>query len=135
MYSMVLMAAMLPSGDTASFGKKGNCTGAVYAGCNGSASCHGGGGGGFLGLRNRGNSCHGGGGFLGGRGNCNGGGRGGFLGHKHKGNGCTGSAPVNTCGCCGTGGAIQAPPAAMPSPTPNPMPNPAPKTIKNKTSD
>ncbi|HXD87421.1 MAG TPA: hypothetical protein VN641_13075 [Urbifossiella sp.] len=129
MYSMVLMAAMLPSGDTAAFGKhKGNCTGGAYAGCNGSyagaSNCHGSRGG-FLGMRNRGN-CNGGG--------CNGS-RGGFLGHKHKGNGCTGSyaAPANTCGCCGTGGAIAAPPTAMPSPTPAPLP---PKTTpKAKTSD
>lgn len=124
MYSMVLMAAMLPSGDAAAFGKKNNgCNGGchgtvVAAGCTGhSAGCTGvvdNGGccggrdrGGFLGLRNRdrGNSCNGGG----------------FLGHKHKdkghscnGGGCTGY--VAPAGC--TGGAVIVPapagPAAMP---------------------
>ncbi|MFO0800034.1 MAG: hypothetical protein U0804_21390 [Gemmataceae bacterium] len=126
MYSMVLMAAMLPSGDAAGFGKKSNgcnggchgtvvaagCTGSAPAGCTGCTGvvdsgccggCHGSRGG-FLGLRHRSNSCNGGG----------------FLGH-HKsksngcnGGGCTGSVPA---GC--TGGAVVVPvtpttPAAMP---------------------
>ncbi len=116
MYSMVLMAAMLPSGDAASFGKhKGGCNGAgctgtvAYAGCTGSGhSCHGGGGG-FLGMRNRSSGCNGGG-FLGG--------------HKHKSSGCSGYA-APACGCCGTAGsAIPAPPVVMPQPTPTPMPKP-----------
>jgi hypothetical protein len=123
MYSMVLMAAMLPSGDAAGFGKKGNgcnggchgtvvaagctghsagCSGYVDAGCSG--SCHGSRDrGGFLGLRNRGNSCNGGG----------------FLGHhKNKGNGCNGGGcsgyvPVAPAGCNG-GGVIVAPAVAAP---------------------
>lgn len=123
MYSMVLMAAMLPSGDAAGFGKKNNgCNGGchgtvVAAGCTGhSAGCTGvvvdNGGccggrdrGGFLGLRNRGNSCNGGG-FLGG--------------HKHKGNSCHGggcSGYVAPAGCNGGGIVVQpaAPaPVAMP---------------------
>jgi hypothetical protein len=103
MYSMVLMAAMMPAGDTASFGKHkygctGGCTGTpvvVATGCSGGCTggCHGGHG--FLGLRSSGcTGCHGGG----------------FLGlHKH---GCTGSyTPVYGCtgytpvyGC--TGGVV-----------------------------
>ncbi|HYH65084.1 MAG TPA: hypothetical protein VD866_10355 [Urbifossiella sp.] len=113
MYSMVLMAAMLPSGDAAGFGKRNNgcnggchgtvamagctghvasagCTGVVDAGCTG--SCHGRERGGFLGLRNRdrGNSCNGGG-FLGG--------------HKNKGNSCNGGGYA---GCNGGGYAAPA---------------------------
>jgi len=122
MYSMVLMAAMLPSGDAAGFGKRSNgcnggchgtvaaagctgavapagCTGVVDAGCTG--SCNGRERGGFLGLRNRdrGNSCNGGG----------------FLGHKHKGNSCNGggcSGYVAPAGCVGGGIVVQ--PAAAP---------------------
>ena len=126
MYSMVLMAAMLPSGDAAGFGKKGNgcnggchgtvvaagctghsagCSGYVDAGCSG--SCNGSRDrGGFLGLRNRWNSCSGGG-FLGGHK------------HKDKGNSCNGggcSGYVAPAGC--TGGGIVVPvtpaPVAMP---------------------
>jgi hypothetical protein len=113
---MVLMAAMLPSGDAASFGKhKGGCTGSTaYAGCTGGGnSCHGGGG--FLGMRNRSSGCNGGG-FLGG--------------HKHKSSGCSGyAAPAPACGCCGTAGsAVPAPPVVMPQPM-NPVP------VKPKTTD
>jgi hypothetical protein len=121
MYSMVLMAAMLPSGDAAGFGKKNNgcnggchgtvaaagCTGyAAPAGCTGAVAsgCCGGSRGGFLGLHNRGNSCSGGG----------------FLGHKHKGNSCNGggcSGYAAPAGCNGGGIVVQpvAPaPVAMP---------------------
>ena len=107
MYSMVLMAAMLPAGDTASFGgKKG--------GCDGGSSCH---GAGFLGLKSHStgcsgsssNSCHGGG----------------FLGlHKHKSAGCTGT-PAPSCSCCGTGDAmVPPPPVVMPKPEAKPEPKP-----------
>lgn len=127
MYSMVLMAAMLPSGDAAGFGKKNNgcnggchgtvvaagctgsapagCTGTVAASCNGSChgSCHGRERGGFLGLRDR-NSCNGGG----------------FLGHKHKSHGCSGgggcTGVVESAGC--TGGGIVVTPAAAPAAMP-----------------
>lgn len=118
MYSMVLMAAMTPTGDAASFGKKGGgCTGDA-AGCTGyvvdSGSCSGKHGGGFLGLRNRGgctgNSCDGGGkhhgnscnggGFLGGR-------SGGGLFKGHKSNGCNGGGYGGGC----TGAAYYAPAA------------------------
>jgi len=128
MYSMVLMAAMLPSGDTASFGKRGGCNGMV------AGSCH---GGGMLGHHNRGNSCNGGG-FLGhhNRGNsCNGGG---FLGGKHHRGGCSGAA-ASSCGCCGTapvqpscgctGTVITTPPP------PVVMPKPVPTPVKPKTTD
>jgi len=98
MYSMVLMAAMVPAGDTAAFGKhKGGCDG---AGCTGAvvadSGCCGGGKGGFLGMRSGGGlfgkhkksngcdggschgmpaySCHGGNaGYNGGYAGCNGG--------------------------------------------------------------
>ena len=72
MYSMVLMAAMVPAGDTASFGKgRGGCDG---AGCYGASNgCR---GGGFLGKHRD-------------RGGCNGCRGGGFLGHKDRG-GCNG---------------------------------------------
>jgi len=134
MYSMVLMAAMLPSGDAAAFGKKNNgCNGGchgtvVAAGCTGhSAGCTGhavvvdncgccGGGdrGGFLGLRNRdrGNSCNGGG-FLGHhkskKNSCNGGG--------YVSGGCTGSGyyPAAGAGCNG-GGIVVAPTVVTPAP-------------------
>ncbi len=121
MYSMVLMAAMLPSGDAAGFGKKshgcsGGCSGTVVAGCSGyvpagcsgdvagcsgscsGSSCH---GGGFLGMRHRGgSSCCGGGGFLGK--------------HKHKSagcdGGCSGYVPAGCSGYvpagCNGGGAV-----------------------------
>ena len=50
MYSMVLMAAMLPGGDAASFGKKSSgCDG----GCTGSHA-------GFLGLKDKSGCCGGG---------------------------------------------------------------------------
>jgi hypothetical protein len=122
MYSMVLMAAMLPTGDAASFGKKGGCNG----GCSGAvASCH---GGGFLGLH-KSNCCGGGSGFLGHKeksGCCGGG----FLGlHKSKSHssGCTGT-PAPTCGCCGSGAAaVPPPPVVMPKEDPKPMPKPEPK--------
>lgn len=114
MYSMVLMAAMLPSGDAAGFGKKNNgchgatagcngtvvvagCSGYVPAGCNGN-SCHGschGDRGGFLGHRNRGNSCNGGG----------------FLGkhHKNKGNSCNGGCSGYVPAGCNGGGIVTDP--------------------------
>jgi hypothetical protein len=127
MYSMVLMAAMLPSGDTAAFGKhKGGCTGSctgtvMSAGCTG--SCHGGSG--FLGLH-KSNSCSGGG-FLGHKNSCSGGG---FLGHKSKGS-CHGT-PAPACGCCGGGAAAASPPpVAMPKPM-DPKVDPKPKA---KTTD
>ena len=115
MYSMVLMAAMLPSGDTAAFGgkSKGGCTGAVAAsGCHGSSnSCH---GGGFLGLKDKmGSSCHGGG-FLGGL-------------HKSKGS-CHGTPAPAPCGCCGSGAAAVPPPVDMPKPKVDPKPKVNPKT-------
>jgi hypothetical protein len=119
MYSMVLMAAMLPSGDAAGFGKKSHgcnggcsgtvvaagCTGAVApAGCSGS-SCHGSGG--FLGLRNKGgSSCCGGGGFLGK--------------HKHKDHGCNGGCSGYVPAGCSGGGAVVVP--AGPVATPEAMP-------------
>ncbi len=65
MYGMVLMVAVTGSGDTASFGKhKGGCNGDVVSSCDGSGGrshFRGGcGGGGFLGLRNKGGGCDGG---------------------------------------------------------------------------
>ena len=110
MYSMVLMAAMMPAGDAAGFGKhKAGCTGTPVYGCTGAPTygCTGTHTGGFLGLYKH--SCTGGG----------------FLGlHKH---GCTGT-PVYGCtgtptyGC--TGGVV------VPTPTsvPDKMVKPDPKT-------
>jgi hypothetical protein len=145
MYSMVLMAAMLPSGDAAGFGKKshgcnGGCSGTVVAGCTGHvapapvatgccggghAKHHGGGcsGGGFLGLRHKSNNCCGGGGF---------------LGHKHKSNGCSGgcSGYVPAGGCSGyvpagsVTGDVVAPAVVTPAPVAMPpagVVTPAPK--------
>ena len=93
MYSMVLMAAMVPAGDTAGFGKhRGGCDGAgchgavatSYAGCHGAAAgCH---GGGFMGHKDRG-GCHGGGHRA--SAGCHGGGFLGGLG-KHRSAGCHG---------------------------------------------
>lgn len=113
MYSMVLMAAMLPSGDTAAFGKKngcdGGCTGTVSAKCSG---------GGFLGLKDKSGCC--GGGFLGlkDKAGCHGG----FLGHKAKSSGCTGAPACDNCGA-----AVPPPAVAMPKEEPKPMPKPEPK--------
>lgn len=115
MYSMVLMAAMSPTGDIPAAGGHrdgAGCTGAVVAydgGCTGSAKKHflGGGrgsgcdGGGLLGGKHKGNGCSGGG-LLGGmRGNgCSGGG----LFGKHKSSGGAG---------CHGGGVVYAAPAVM----------------------
>ena len=134
MYSMVLMAAMLPSGDTASFGKhKGGCDG----GCSGvvaSSGCSGKAKGGFLGHKNKG-------GCNGSSNGCNGGG---FLGlHKNKG-GCSGT-PVQTCDHCGVpagcvgspysgGSVVPPPPVVMPKPEVKPEVRPEVKP-KPKTGD
>lgn len=125
MYSMVLMAAMLPSGDAAGFGKKNNgcnggCHGAVAASCHGGGSCHG-----TVAAGCNGSSCHGDRGhFLGhrDRSGCSGGG---FLGkHKNRGHscngGCSGYVPA---GCSGSGygggcsGYVPAAPAGVVVPT------------------
>ena len=134
MYSMVLMAAMLPSGDTASFGKhKGGCDG----GCSGvvaSSGCSGKAKGGFLGHKDKG-GCNGrSNGCNGSSNGCNGGG---FLGlHKNKG-GCNGT-PVQTCDHCGVpagcvgsphgGSVVPPPPVVMPKPEVKPEVKPKPKT-------
>ena len=130
MYSMVLMAAMLPSGDTASFGKHkggcdGGCSGVVAAsGCSGKAK------GGFLGLHKDKGGCNG---------NSNGCSGGGFLGHKSKG-GCSGTVvpDCHTCppvGCVGSGHAVvPPPPVVMPKPEVKPEVKPEPKP-KPKTGD
>ena len=136
MYSMVLMAAMLPSGDAAGFGKKNNgCNGGchgtvVVAGCSGSGHGHGH----HASAGCNGSSCHGGGSCHGDRGHflghrdrsgCNGGG---FLGkHKNRGHscngGCSGSGYAGGCsgsgyggGCSGYVPAVPAGPVVVPAP-------------------
>jgi len=84
MYTMVLMMAMSGSGDVASFGRdRGGCSGSM------AASCHGGGGGGFLGLRNRGGS------------SCHGSGYSSCSGYGYSGSSCSGSVVASYGSCHG----------------------------------